>query len=161
MVSRMIFHRRIALLLIICVNLLFASCGNSSDKPGQVTITVAAAADLGNAFGEIAKAFEQSTGTKVVISPGSTGLLTKQIENGAPMDVFAAANTSFIDELDKNGLIIPDTKALYARGQITLWTRADSSIKVERIQDLTGRKSRRSRSRILIMRRTGLLLAMR
>jgi molybdate transport system substrate-binding protein len=67
---------------------------------------------------------------------GSTGMLAKQIENGAPVDVFAAANIEFIDALEKKGLIIPDTKALYARGRITIWVTADSSLKIERLEDL-------------------------
>src|SRR4051794_24820987 len=75
------------------------SC-KSPSKTEEASITVAAAADLGQEFEEMAKSFEQATGTKVVLSLGSTGLLEKQIENGAPMDVFAAANVSFIDDLD-------------------------------------------------------------
>src|SRR5207244_8130016 len=113
----------------------------SSNRPAkreaQVTITVAAAADLGQAFQELAKQFEESTGTKVVLSLGSTGLLEKQIENGAPMDIFAAANVSFIDQLENQGMIVQGTKSLYARGRITLWTRADSHVQADRIEDLT------------------------
>src|SRR5258708_39752584 len=104
--------RRICLrvsLFVILLSVLFSmwSC-RSDSKTQETSITVAAAADLGQAFEEIAKSFEQATGTKVVLSLGSTGLLEKQIENGAPMDVFAAANVSFIDELGRKGLILPD-----------------------------------------------------
>ena len=53
-------------------------------------------------------------------------MLTRQIENGAPMDLFAAANVELRRELEQKGLIIPDTKAIYARGRITLWTPTDS-----------------------------------
>ena len=67
---------------------------------------------------------------------GSTGLLTQQIENGAPVDLFAAASMSYIDKLDHEGLIIPDSKASYARGRITLWTPADSNLRLEGIKDL-------------------------
>ncbi|HZS46350.1 MAG TPA: molybdate ABC transporter substrate-binding protein [Blastocatellia bacterium] len=118
------------------------SC-KSEHKPEQATITIAAAADLGPAFNEISKAFEQSTGIKAIVSLGSTGLLTKQIENGAPMDVFAAANTSYIDNLDREGLVITDTKAVYARGQITLWTRSDSKLRINKIPDLTNPELKR------------------
>jgi molybdate transport system substrate-binding protein len=74
---------------------------------------------------------------KVVFVFGSTGLLTRQIENGAPMDLFAAANVSYVDQLEQKGLIIPGTKAIYARGRITLWTTADSTLKIEKLSDLT------------------------
>ena len=67
---------------------------------------------------------------------GSTGLLTQQIENGAPVDLFAAASMSYIDKLDHEGLILPDSKASYARGRITLWTPADSNLRLEGIKDL-------------------------
>jgi len=100
-------------------------------------LTVAAAADVAPAFEELGREFEQQKGVKVVFSFGSTGMLAQQIENGAPMDLFAAANVDFINQLEKHGRIIPDTKALYARGRITLWRLRDSSVGVEKISDLT------------------------
>jgi molybdate transport system substrate-binding protein len=72
---------------------------------------VAAAADLIPAFEELGRQFEASHKIKVVFSFGSTGLLTRQIENGAPMDVFAAASVDFINELEQKGLILPTRKA--------------------------------------------------
>jgi molybdate transport system substrate-binding protein len=106
-------------------------------------LTVSAAADLTPAFQEIGQLFEQETGTKVTFNFGSTGQLAQQIEQGAPVDLFAAANISFVEELEQQGLIIPDTKALYARGRITLWTRADSLLKIERIEDLAKAEVKR------------------
>ena len=50
-------------------------------------------------------AFEAETGHKVVFNFGSTGQLAQQIEQGAPVDLFAAANVSFIDDLAQQGLI--------------------------------------------------------
>src|SRR6476469_3842678 len=85
-------------------------------------LTVAAASDLTPAFEELGREFESATKTKVVFVFGSTGMLTRQIENGAPFDLFAAANVSYIDELDQKGLIISDSRTIYARGRITLWT---------------------------------------
>jgi molybdate transport system substrate-binding protein len=99
-------------------------------------LTVAAASDLTPAFEEIGREFEASEKTKVVFVFGSTGLLTRQIENGAPFDVFAAANESYIDQLEQKGLIVPGTKRTYARGGITMWTTADSTLQIEKIEDL-------------------------
>src|ERR1044072_4459479 len=73
-------------------------------------LTVAAASDLTPAFEELGREFESANKTKVVFMFGSTGLLTKQIENGAPVDLFAAANVSYVDELDHMGLIISDSQ---------------------------------------------------
>ena len=100
------------------------------------TITVSAAADLTFAFQELGKLFEQETGTRVVFNFGSTGLLAQQIEQGAPIDLFAAANVSFVDDLIARDRLLADTKELYAVGRITLWTRQDSGMKFETMQDL-------------------------
>jgi molybdate transport system substrate-binding protein len=105
------------------VALLLAGCNktaeNHADKP---TIRVAAAADLANAFKEVGAAFEKQTGDKMSFSFGSTGLLAKQIQEGAPFDVFAAANISFVDDVVKKGVCVDSTKSLYARGRIVIWT---------------------------------------
>ncbi|HVF22983.1 MAG TPA: molybdate ABC transporter substrate-binding protein, partial [Pyrinomonadaceae bacterium] len=114
-------------------------------RPNNQTpqLTVAAASDLTAAFEELGRDFEATHKIKVVFVFGSTGMLTRQIENGAPMDLFAAANVTYVDQLQQQGLIIPDTKAIYARGRITLWTTSDSPIKVETISDLTRPEIRR------------------
>lgn len=111
------------------------ACRRPNNQPQE--ITVAAAADLANAFEEVGREFEAANKIKVVFVFGSTGLLTRQIENGAPMDLFAAANVSYIDELAQKGLIVPGTKQVYARGRITLWTTADSPLQIGSIADLT------------------------
>ena len=123
--------------LIVLVSLAaMLGCSRRTPPDAKAEIIVAAAADLAPAFEELGKQFEQETGTKVTFSFGSTGTLAKQIENGAPIDLFAAANVEFVDQLEREELILPDTKALYGRGRITIWTRADSALKIERIEDL-------------------------
>ncbi len=102
-----------------------------------VTLTVAGAADLTPAFQELGVLFTEQTGIEVVFNFGSTGQLTQQIEQGAPVDVFAAANRSYIDDLEQAGLVISDTVALYAQGRLTIWTRADSPLSFSTIDDLT------------------------
>lgn len=115
--------------------LLLAACkGNTQSEATE--LHVAAASDLIPAFEEIGREFEKSHKRKVVFSFGSTGMITRQIENGAPMDVFAAANVDFINQLEQQGLILSDTKSVYARGRITLWTRNDAELKMEKIEDL-------------------------
>jgi molybdate transport system substrate-binding protein len=114
------------------------ACKNKSllTTSGGGELTVAAASDLTPAFDEIGREFESTHNTKVIFVYGSTGMLTRQIENGAPMDLFAAANVSYIDELEKQGLIIPDSKAIYGRGRITLWTPDDSNLRLQGVADL-------------------------
>jgi molybdate transport system substrate-binding protein len=100
------------------------------------TLTISAAADLQNAFTEIGAAFEKETGASVTFNFGSSGQLAQQIAQGAPVDVFAAANRAYIDDLATRGLILPDTVHLYARGRITLWTRADNPLHLQSLTDL-------------------------
>jgi molybdate transport system substrate-binding protein len=88
-------------------------------------LKVAAAADLAAAWNELGVAFEAAAGRKVTFSFGSTGLLARQIIEGAPFDVFAAANLSFVDDVLRAGVCLADSRALYARGRIVVWTRSD------------------------------------
>jgi len=132
-----------AVLLIGSLLLLTACHRLSSSTTAQPELTVAAAADLQPAFEEVAREFQALTNVKVTFSFGSSGMLTRQIENGAPVDLFAAANTDYVDQLDKEGYIVPDTRAIYARGHITLWTLKDSPLKIEKISDLTKSEVKR------------------
>lgn len=104
--------------------------------PTPRTLMVSAAADLQLAFTEIAAQFEKETGTRVIFNFGSTGQLAQQIAQGAPVDLFAAANRSFVDDLAARGIVRPDTVQLYARGRITLWTRTDNAIPLQSLADL-------------------------
>lgn len=104
-----------------------AACSKRAEKP-VTPLRVAAAADLKAAFGEVATAFEKKTGTSVKASFGSTGLLAKQIQEGGPFDVFAAANVSYVDDAVKAGACDGATKGLYARGRIVVWTSNTSTV---------------------------------
>lgn len=129
--------RTILAIAFVAFGVVLLSCGRSpTGKEAPVTLTVSAAADLTPAFEELGALFERETGIKVTFNFGSTGQLAQQIEQGAPVDVFAAANVSFVEKLEQRNLIIPETKALYAQGRITLWTRSDNSLKLERLEDL-------------------------
>jgi molybdate transport system substrate-binding protein len=126
--------------LIIGISFLFVcSCkpNRTAVTPSQEEITVAAASDLAPAFEQVGKEFQATKGIKVVFNFGSSGMLTRQIEHGAPIDLFASANVDYVNQLEQKGLIIPGTKRLYARGRIALWTLKDSSLRIEKISDLT------------------------
>jgi molybdate transport system substrate-binding protein len=85
-------------------------------------LTVFAASDLAFALGEIVPRFEKNLGVKVTLVLGSTGNLAQQIQHGAPADVFFAADESFVDRLVERGVLIPQTRALYAQGRLALAT---------------------------------------
>ena len=85
---------------VILVLIFFTACRSSPPAESlPVTLTVSAAADLTPAFEELGKLFTNETGIKVTFNFGSTGQLTQQIEQGAPVDLLAAAYVSFVEEL--------------------------------------------------------------
>lgn len=126
------------LLLLSLVVLTGAGCRSAAPAPtaAPVELTVAAAADLQFAFQEIGALYEQATGHRVIFSFGSTGQLAQQIENGAPFDLFAAANISFVDNLAQKNLVIPETVALYARGRIVLAVNRKAGVTATALDDL-------------------------
>ena len=112
-------------------------------QPASAILVVYAAADLDVAFREIKPLFEKATGARVTLVMGSTGNLAKQIEHGAPADVFFAANESFIDDLRAAGVVISRTRTLYAQGRIVLAVPKKSVIAVRELGDLLKPEVRR------------------
>lgn len=104
---------------------------------------MAAAADLQFAFEDIARAYERTCDCEVVLTFGSSGKFAAQIKEGLPVDVFASANMAYVDDLDREGLVIPETKQLYAVGRIVLAVPADSTLQVRGLADLRDPAIRR------------------
>jgi molybdate transport system substrate-binding protein len=130
--------RTIVVTVLLILQVVFSTnCLSKSENNGSSELTVAAAADLTPAFEEIGKLFQDKYKVKVIYTFGSTGMLAQQIENGAPVDIFAAANVSYVEQIESKGLIIPGSKAVYARGRITLWVPKESEIRIETVKDLT------------------------
>ena len=115
---------------------LIIACGRTNSVRDRPEINVATAANLTRAFAEVGQAFERQTGIHVTYSFGATAQLAQQIEHGAPYDVFAAADTDHVDQLARKGLVIPETRAIYARGKLVLWV-PDGRVPVDTPQDLT------------------------
>jgi molybdate transport system substrate-binding protein len=103
------------------------SAAQTAQKPCGA-ITVAAAADLSYAMDEIVKGFEKETGCVVRLSTGSSGNFFSQIENGAPFDVFFAADIAYPQKLEAEKLAVAGSTYLYAIGNIVMWVRNDSRI---------------------------------
>lgn len=94
----------------------------SADEP----LVVAASANLRPAFEELGEDFRAETGEPVVFSFGSSGQLAQQIVEGAPMDVYAAANADFVDRVLDAGRGDPDTRTTYAVGRLAIWAPGDA-----------------------------------
>jgi molybdate transport system substrate-binding protein len=127
------------ILLLTFASLLSLGCSRSAptnDQTASSEITVAAAANLTDAFTEMGKEFTSRTGIRVRISFGATADLARQIENGAPFDVFAAADAEHVDKLNSERLLAPGTNHLFARGRLVFWIPPNSSFTLNRIEDL-------------------------
>lgn len=102
---------------------LLLTLGVGSAQADQVTVAVAA--NFTDATKAIVPEFEKATGHTARISYGSTGKLYAQIENGAPFDVFLAADVRRPKLLEEKGAAVEGTRFTYARGQLVLWTPGD------------------------------------
>ena len=83
-------------------------------------ILVSAAISLKDAFKEIGALYEERTGIRVRLNLSASGLLQRQIEAGAPVDVFASAGEKQMDALEDGGWIVPETRSNFARNRIVL-----------------------------------------
>ena len=92
------------------------------------TITVFAAASLKDALDECARAYQITAGDRVVLSYAASSALAKQIEAGAPADLFISADVEWMDYLQQRRLIKPDTRRNLLRNRLVLIAPADSQV---------------------------------
>ncbi len=96
------------------------------------TLTLAAAANLKTALDVLGPAFEaKHPGAKVQVSLGASGSLVTQIQQGAPFDVFLAADAEFPARLVAAGLALGPSFP-YATGRLVLWVRRDLGLAPDR-----------------------------
>jgi molybdate transport system substrate-binding protein len=101
-------------------------------------ILVSAAISLKNAFEEIGLLYERQTGIRVRLNLGASGLLQKQIEGGAPADIYASAGARQMDELQSGGWIIDDTRCNLVRNSLVLIVPADTPVLLHTFEELDG-----------------------
>ena len=102
-------NRKCVLLLLAVIVCLAWPTPSTAQKPP----TIAAAANLSFALDEIADAFARARGTRVELVFGASGTLTRQIRDGAPFELFLAADEEFPNQLTAAGLT-RDAGAVYA-----------------------------------------------
>jgi molybdate transport system substrate-binding protein len=93
-------------------------------------LTVFAAASLKNALDEVVAAYRVRTGTKVTVSYAASSALARQIEQGAPADIFISADQDWMDYLGKRRLIEPASRMNLLRNRIVLIAPAASDTKL-------------------------------
>lgn len=125
-----------AVMLVATITLGAVSCWSSDSRNDQRELIVAAAANLTNVSAEIGERFGQKTGVKVIFTFGATADLAKQLESGAPFDVFVAADTVNVERLQTQGLLTSDIPQIYARGKLVAWTPTGSPLRLQTLQDL-------------------------
>ncbi len=110
---------------------------STSVAAGSQELTVSAASSLKAAFTEIGKSFDSANGSKTNFNFDASGTLQKQIEGGAPLDVFASAALKQVRALQDQALVDADSVREFAGNQIVLVVPADATLDITSFQDLT------------------------
>lgn len=103
-------------------------------------LLVAAASDLAPVMAEITPILKQKKQLTLRVSIGSSGQLARQIEQGAPFDIFLSADELLPRQIANSGLGDPATLQTYAIGHLALWSKAGT---VRRLEDLSSKDVRR------------------
>ncbi|MFV0358648.1 molybdate ABC transporter substrate-binding protein [Tropicimonas sp.] len=98
---------------------------------GADEVTVFAAASLTNAMAEIEERFEAETGHDLTVSLAGSSALARQIQQGAPADIFISANPGWMDELENGGLLEPDSRFDLLNNSIVLIAHGTDAAPVE------------------------------
>lgn len=98
---------------------------------GAQDLTVLAAASLKNALDEVSLQYRLPQGGKISISYAGSSALARQIENGAPADIFISADRDWMDYVEKRGLIRSDSRVNLLRNDIVLIAPAGSKASIE------------------------------
>ena len=122
-------------------------CGSaqSSVLAQDKSLTVFAAASMKNALDDVDAAFTARTGVKVVASYAASPALAKQIEQGAPADIFLSADTDWMDYAIGKKTINEPTRVNLLGNSIVLIAPKDS--KDRQCRDRAGLRSRKTRRR--------------
>jgi molybdate transport system substrate-binding protein len=98
-------------------------------------LLVAAAADLTDVEPPLRQAFGRLTGVHIRFILGASGMLTRQIEQGAPYDVFLSADERFVSELVNEKKLEPDSVRTYAYGRLGLWSKSGSIRDLQQLRE--------------------------
>ncbi len=110
---------------------------------GEV-ISVAAASSFSYALREIKEGFEAGGNVRVRLIFGSSGLLARQIQGGAPFDVFISANSGFMGDLAQSGAVRADSMRRFATGALVLAIRNEAGgVEVRGLDGLLDKNIRR------------------
>lgn len=122
--------------LVLATVLLLPAAGRADE------LAVFAAASLSDALQEIAAAWEKQGGDRVVLNLGASSTLGRQIQEGAPADLFLSADEATMDRLDKGQLLLSGTRKSLLSNTLVIVVPKDSALIISRPQDLAGPRVR-------------------
>lgn len=123
--------------LFIFASVLACACATAAE------ITVYAAASLSDAFKEIAPLYTKATGDTLRFNFGASGALTRQIKEGAPADVIFSADELRVDQLEKEGLLLPGTRRTILANTLVVIVATEGGAPVKTLADLGKAEVRR------------------
>ncbi|HEX4646697.1 MAG TPA: molybdate ABC transporter substrate-binding protein [Verrucomicrobiae bacterium] len=105
-----------------------------------VEVTVFAAASLTESLKEIATAYEKQSGDQIIFNFGASSTLARQIEEGAPADIFFSADEAKMDGLEKKDRILKETRKSRLSNSLVIVVAAEGGADVESPKDLATDK---------------------
>jgi molybdate transport system substrate-binding protein len=105
--------------------------GWTAPTAGAQNLTVLAAASLKEVLDDVSAQFQRASGNKVAIAYAASSALARQIENGAPADIFVSADLDWMDYLDQRKLLRAGTRTNLLRNRLVLIAPAESKVQVE------------------------------
>ena len=119
--------------VLLCLCALLAACPLASAE-----LHVFAAASLTDALKEIAPAYEKATGEKLVLNLGASSTLARQIQEGAPADLFLSADEEKMDGLEKRKLLLAGTRRSLLSNTLVVVVPSDSKLRISGPADLAA-----------------------
>lgn len=105
---------------------------------GAAELHVFAAASLSDALKEIASGYEKATGEQLVLNLGASSTLARQIQEGAPADLFLSSDEEKMNGLEKDKLLLPGTRRSVLSNTLVVVVPADSRLKISGPADLAA-----------------------
>lgn len=103
------------------------------------TLHVSAAASLTDVLQEMAPIYEKQTGDTLLFNLGASSMLARQVQEGAPTDVFISADEAKMDQLQRQHLIVNASRRSILSNALVIVVPTDSHLKIASPADLAGR----------------------
>lgn len=117
-------------IFVILLSVFLFACGKE-----EKTLSISAASSLTELMKSVEELYEKKTGTDIIVNLASSGTLKRQIEQGAPVDLFISASSKKMDDLSSKGLIDEESRYNILKNKLSLIVSKDS---LDKIKDLNG-----------------------